>query len=49
MKAIRSWGVGLIVEGLIFFALLSLLANLSRIPSVFMIPLSLKNDMDSIE
>jgi STE24 endopeptidase len=32
MKAIRSWGVGLIVEGLIFFALLSLLANLSRIP-----------------
>jgi len=32
MKAIRSWGIGLIVEGLIFFALLSLLANLSRIP-----------------
>jgi STE24 endopeptidase len=32
MKAIRSWGVGLIVEGLIFFALLSLLANLSHIP-----------------
>jgi STE24 endopeptidase len=32
-KAIRSWGIGLIVEGLIFFALLSLLANLSRIPS----------------
>jgi STE24 endopeptidase len=31
-KAIRSWGIGLIVEGLVFFALLSLLANLSRIP-----------------
>ena len=31
-KAIRSWGFGLIVEGLIFFAILSLLANLSRIP-----------------
>jgi STE24 endopeptidase len=32
MKAIRSWRVGLIVEGLIFFALLTLLANLSRLP-----------------
>jgi STE24 endopeptidase len=32
MKAIRSWGFGLIVEGLIFFAILSLLANLSHIP-----------------
>jgi STE24 endopeptidase len=32
MKAIRSWGIGLIVEGLIFFAILSLLATLSRIP-----------------
>jgi len=33
MKAIRFWGIGLIVEGLIFFAILSLLANLSHIPS----------------
>src|SRR4030043_407555 len=32
MKAIRSWGFGLIVEGLIFFAILSLLTNLSHIP-----------------
>jgi len=32
MKAIRFWGIGLIVEGLIFFAILSLLANLSHIP-----------------
>jgi STE24 endopeptidase len=32
MKAIRSWGFGLIVEGLIFFAILSLLSNLSHIP-----------------
>jgi STE24 endopeptidase len=32
MKTVRSLGVGLIVEGLIFFAILSLLANLSRIP-----------------
>ena len=32
MKAIRSWGFGLIVEGLIFFAILSVLANLSHIP-----------------
>jgi len=32
MKVIRSWGFGLIVEGLIFFAILSLLANLSHIP-----------------
>ncbi len=32
MKAIRSWGTGMIVEGLIFFAILSLLANLSHIP-----------------
>lgn len=32
MNTIRSWGIGLIVEGLIFFGLLSLLANLSRIP-----------------
>jgi len=32
MKAIRSWGIGLILEGLIFFALLSLLAILFRIP-----------------
>ncbi len=32
MKAIQSWGFGLIVEGLIFFAILSLLANLSHIP-----------------
>jgi STE24 endopeptidase len=32
MRAIRSWGPGLIVEGLIFFAILSLLASLSRIP-----------------
>jgi STE24 endopeptidase len=32
MKTIRSWEIGLIVEGLIFFAILSLLANLSRIP-----------------
>jgi STE24 endopeptidase len=31
-KAIRSWGFGLIVEGLIFFAILSLLTSLSRIP-----------------
>jgi len=31
-KVIRSWGFGLIVEGLIFFAVLSLLANLSHIP-----------------
>jgi STE24 endopeptidase len=31
-KAIRSWEYGLIVEGLIFFAILSLLATLSRIP-----------------
>jgi len=34
-RAIRSWGIGLIVEGLIFFAVLSLLANLSRIPFGF--------------
>jgi len=32
MKAIRSWGFGLIVEGLIFFAILSVLANLSHMP-----------------
>jgi STE24 endopeptidase len=32
MKVIRSWGSGLIVEGLIFFAILSLLATLSHIP-----------------
>jgi STE24 endopeptidase len=32
MNTIRSWGVGLIIEGLIFFAFLSLLANLSRVP-----------------
>jgi STE24 endopeptidase len=32
MKVIRSWGFGLIVEGLIFFAILSLLTNLSHIP-----------------
>jgi len=32
METIRSWGGGLVVEGLIFFGLLSLLANLSRIP-----------------
>jgi STE24 endopeptidase len=32
MKAIRSWGFGLIVEGLIFFAILSLLGILSHIP-----------------
>jgi STE24 endopeptidase len=31
-KTIQSWAIGLIVEGLIFFAILSLLANLSRIP-----------------
>ncbi|MGQ9646721.1 MAG: M48 family metallopeptidase [Thermodesulfobacteriota bacterium] len=31
-KAIQALGIGLIVEGLIFFALLSLLANLSRVP-----------------
>jgi STE24 endopeptidase len=32
IKTIRSWRVGLIVEGLIFFAFLTLLSNLSRIP-----------------
>ncbi len=32
MKVIRSWGFGLIVEGLIFFAILSLLGTLSHIP-----------------
>jgi STE24 endopeptidase len=32
MNSIRSLGFGLIVEGLIFFAILSLLANLSHIP-----------------
>ena len=32
VKIIRSWGCGLIVEGLIFFAILSLLANLFRLP-----------------
>jgi STE24 endopeptidase len=32
MRAIGSWGLGLIVEGLIFFAILSLLATLSHIP-----------------
>jgi STE24 endopeptidase len=32
MKTIRSWEIGLILEGLIFFAVLSLLANLSHIP-----------------
>ena len=32
MKVIRPWGFGLIVEGLIFFAILSVLANLSHMP-----------------
>ena len=32
MKTIQSWGAGLILEGLMFFAILSLLATLSRIP-----------------
>jgi STE24 endopeptidase len=32
MNAIRSLGFGLIVEGLIFFAILSLLANVAHIP-----------------
>jgi STE24 endopeptidase len=32
MKTVRSWEIGLILEGLIFFAILSLLATLSRIP-----------------
>ena len=32
MKIIRSWTYGSVIEGLIFFAILSLLANLSRIP-----------------
>jgi len=31
-KTIRSRGIGMIVEGLIFFAILSILANFSRIP-----------------
>ena len=32
VKIIRSWGGGLIIEGLVFFAILSLFANLLRIP-----------------
>jgi STE24 endopeptidase len=32
MKTLRSWRLGLIVEGLLFFAFLTLLSNLSRIP-----------------